>query len=137
MKTVKELILEIIDSTLPDYQKINYIQDVCLMDELPLITNKDQLIQSENYKLHESETLLNIQYHIINPNHYDIDIDNMVICNESGLFGVTHGNFIECWFDYLEVNRHNIPDYFYDKIFNEIKKVEEYHLDHFTYNNII
>lgn len=112
------------------------------------ITNLDELLQSEQYQIFESETLLDIQYHIINT---DKNIDEMLLCNEHGLFGCTHGEFIECWSDFLEtlsvweskyntkeeVNNYDISLRSYNRIKKDIRKCEQYHIDHFTYNDVI
>ncbi len=112
------------------------------------ITNLSTLLSSEQYQIFESETLLNIQYHIINT---DKDIDAMIECNDMGLFGCTHGEFIECWRDFLntlnvfdpifedieDMEKFDITQEVYNSIEEEINKCEEYHIDHFTYNDII
>ena len=106
------------------------------------------LLQSEEYQSFESCTLLNIQYHIINT---DKNIDEMLLCNEHGLFGCTHGEFIECWRDFLETlkvweskydspkekENYDISKRSYNKILKDIRECEDYHIDHFTYNDVI
>ena len=112
------------------------------------IKNLQDMLQSEAYQIYESETLLNIQYHIINT---DKDVDEMVLCQDNGLFGCTNRDFIECWEEYLNTlkvwdskynTRQEKKDYditlkVYNTILRDIRKTEAYHIDHFTYNDII
>ena len=112
------------------------------------IQNLDDMLRSHEYNVYESETLLNIQYHIINT---DKDIDQMIECNEAGMFGCTHGEFIECWEEYLntlevweskynkpcEKKEYDITKQTYNKILKRIRDVEKYHIDHFTINDLI
>ena len=65
-----------------------------------MIKTLQNILDSEEYQVFESETLLNPQYHIINDTQIDVDL--MLECNESGFFGVSHGDFIDCWIEYLE-----------------------------------
>ena len=51
----------------------------------------DDMLKSDEYNMYESDTLLNIQYHIINT---DKNIDNMIEANNEGNFGCTHQEFI-------------------------------------------
>ena len=110
--------------------------------------NLSEMLSSESYNTYETETLLNPQYHMINT---DKDVDQMIECNEAGMFGCTHGEFMECWMDYLESlnvweSKYNTakekPDYditksVYNKIYREILVCEQRHIENFTYNNII
>ena len=70
---------------------------------------------------------------------------------EHGLFGCAHYEFIECWREFLDTlnvweskyNKWEGKDNFdidkrtYNRIVQDINKCEKYHIDHFTYNNII
>jgi hypothetical protein len=111
-------------------------------------TNLNEMLSNESYQIFESETLLNIQYHIINT---DKDIDEMIECNENGLFGCSHAEFIECWSDFLdtlevweskyntkdEKNSFDISKQVYNRIKKQIEDCEKYHIDHFSINDII
>lgn len=89
----------------------------------------DDLLQSEDYQVYESETLLSVQDNIIN-NTYDIDINEMIACNEQGLFGVSHSNFIECWSNYLDSLR------VFDPKYDDIEDIENYDITKEDYENI-
>ena len=110
----------------------------------------NDLLQSESYQIYESETLLNLQYQIINGDP-DLAIDQIIECNNHGLFGHSHREFIETWSDYLETlkiweskyntksekNDFDITLKTYKKIRKEIETCYNYHLNHFTLNDII
>jgi hypothetical protein len=110
----------------------------------------DEMLNSDSYQIYESETLLNIQDQIINGDP-DLSIDEIIECNESGLFGHSHREFIECWTEYLDglkvwESKYDIPQdkprfdimrLTYNKIKKEIEACYKYHADHFTLNDII
>ena len=112
------------------------------------IKNLDDLLSCEEYQMFESSTVLNIQYHILNT---DKNIDEMLLCQENGLFGCSHREFIECWNDFLEMlsvweskintpkekKNFDISKKVYNTIKSQILKCERYHIDAFTYNDII
>jgi len=101
--------------------------------------NLDEMLQCESY---------HIQYHIINT---DKDIDEMIECNNAGLFGCSHGEFMECWEEFLntlsvweskydapeEKIRFDISRKVYNTVIRDIRKCEKYHIEHFSYNDII
>ena len=113
-------------------------------------TNLDELLQSNQYQIWESETLLNIQYQIINGDP-DLSINEIIECNNNGLFGHSHREFIETWTKFLESlkiweSKYNYPSEknhcditkkVYNKIKNDIDKCYQYHSDHFSLNDII
>lgn len=92
------------------------------------------MLNSEAYQVFESETLLNIQYHIINT---DKDIDAMLEANNSGSFGCTHQEFIDCWRDFLSCNDHLISIVRRGIIEAEIDECELYHIKAGTLNDEI
>lgn len=112
------------------------------------IKKLDNLLNSEEYQIYESETLLNIQYHIINT---DKDIDEMQEYNENGDFGCSHSEFIDCWKEYLntltvfdpeydeveDMDRYHITIETYNNIMTEIDSCEEYHISHNTIDQVI
>lgn len=85
------------------------------------IEDLQDLIDSEDYQNYQSDTLFNLQYHIINDT--DIDVDKMIEANKNGEFGVTHQDFIDNWRDYLE-NSDKIDDEIKENIEKEIDKLE-------------
>ncbi|MBP7509392.1 MAG: hypothetical protein KA807_16390 [Prolixibacteraceae bacterium] len=112
--------------------------------------NLDEMLKSPEYEIWESETLLNIQYQIINGDP-DLSIDEIIECNDNGLFGHSHREFIECWSEYLDnlkvwESKYDLPQdkpkfdimrLTYNKIKKEIDNCYKYHTDHFTINDII
>ena len=97
------------------------------------IKTLQDMLDDENYQVYESETLLNPQHHMIN--NTDVDVDNMLECNESGCFGVSHGDFIECWRDYL--NTLSLDDKAFDSIEAEINTCEQWHTNNKSIDTII
>ena len=93
-----------------------------------------QMYQSDNYQAYECDNLLNPQYHMIN--NTDIDVDNMIECNELGLFGVSHSDFIESWRDYLN-NVSDYPDEIKELIEKEIDDCQEWHIKNGSIDEII
>lgn len=90
------------------------------------------MLASNEYQTYESETLLNIQYHIINTRK---DVDEMIAHNEIGMFGCSHGEFIECWRDFIKDHKlsmvsRGILEY-------EIDRCEKFHEEAGTLNLII
>ena len=91
------------------------------------------IIDSEDYQNHQSETLLNPQYHMINDTY--VDVDNMIKCNENGDFGVSHADFIDCWAEYL--SNLSLEETIDDKITAEIKAVANWHSENHSLDTII
>jgi translation elongation factor EF-Ts len=91
------------------------------------IKTLNDLLQSNGYQIYESDTLLNIQYHIINT---DKDIDAMIDANTNGDFGCTHSEFIDTWREYLNTLT------VYDPAYNEVDEMNDYDIDQQTYNSI-
>lgn len=89
------------------------------------------MLSSEEYQIYESETLLNIQYHIINTNK---DIDSMIEANNEGNFGCTHSEFIECWKSFLNDYKYQISMVRRAIIEHEINECEAYHINAGTIN---
>lgn len=112
------------------------------------INNLKEMINSKEYQVYESETLLDIQYHIINT---DKDINEMITANHNGNYGCSHQEFIDTWKEFLntllvynpeynepeEINDYDITQYTYDTILNEINEREQYHINAGTINQII
>jgi hypothetical protein len=92
-----------------------------------------ELLNSEQYQIFETETLLNPQYHMINNTYIDVDL--MLEANKDGCFGVSHGDFIDCWIDFLETI--DISDQDYTNIMKEIITCQEYHTEQKTIDLII
>ena len=101
------------------------------------IKTLDDLIRSDGYQIYESETLLNIQYHIIN--NTDINVDEMIEANANGCFGVSHSDFIECWREYLGhiIDDENIAESVGESISQEIDDCENWHSDNSSLYDII
>ena len=91
------------------------------------------LLDSDGYRIYESETLLNPQYHMINDTYIDVEL--MIEHNEDGMFGVSHGDFIDCWIDYMETL--SLDDKTYTAIMKEIMKTQQFHTDQGTIDTII
>jgi len=99
------------------------------------------MLDSEDLQSYQSDTVYNTQYHIIN--NPDKDIDKMIEANENGLFGLTHGEIINSWRDFLDNLSVFDPDYddeedfisgkydlhqeVYNKIIVEIEECENWH----------
>ena len=64
-----------------------------------------------------------------------IDVDLMLECNESGEFGVSHSDFIDCWIDYLETL--DLDDEIYASIMKEIDKTQRWHTENKSIDPII
>jgi hypothetical protein len=97
------------------------------------IKTLQELLDSDLYQIFESETLLNPQYHMINDTWIDVDI--MLAANESGDFGVSHGDFIDCWIEFMETL--DLCDKTYSNIMKEIIAVQEYHTEQKTIDVLI
>jgi len=100
-----------------------------------MIKTLDDLIGCEEYSSYSSETVYSIQDHCINGSHYETDVDTMVEHNEDGMFGVTHGDVIQNWRDFI--NGLNLSDKVLTTINQEINDCEEYHIKNNTYDEII
>ncbi len=108
-----------------------------------------EMLDDSDFQIYQSETLLNVQYHIINDT--GVNVDKMLEYNEKGLFGLTHSDFINNWREFLNELYVFDPDFddeedmengtfdihinVYDSIFDEINKIEKHHeimktLDH-------
>ena len=87
-----------------------------------------ELLDSQEYQVYESETLLNPQYHMIN--NTDVDVDVMFEANKNGDFGVSHGDFIDCWIDYLDTIE--LDEKTHNSIMKEIMVVQAYHTEQKT-----
>jgi hypothetical protein len=119
------------------------------LKEFNQFTDLDGMIQSDEYQIFESETLLDPQYHIIN--NTDKDIDEMTEYNEGGMFGCSHGEFIECFKEFLdslavweskyntksEKEEYDISLQVYNRISKEIERCEEWHIKHNTIDEIL
>ena len=92
-----------------------------------------EMIESEEYNTYQGETLLNPQYHMINDTYIDVDV--LLAANEAGDYGVSHGDFIDCWIDYMETL--DLDDDTYTSIMKEIMKTQEYHTEQGTIDNLI
>jgi len=113
-------------------------------------TNLSEMLQSDNYQIYESETLLNIQDQIINGDPV-LSIDDIIECNDNGLFGHTHNEFIDCWIEFIDSlnvweNKYNryedkskfdITKKVYNRIKKDINNCYKYHLNHSTLNDVI
>lgn len=97
-------------------------------------TSLSNMLSSEKYQIFESETLLNIQYHIINTNK---NIDKMIEANEAGCFGCTHSEFIECWRDFVVTYKNDISQVYRSILESEINECEAYHIKAGTINDEI
>ena len=93
----------------------------------------EKMLQSEEYEVYQSETLLNPQYHMINDTHIDVDI--MLEANEEGNFGVAHSDFIDCWREYVSdcIEDEEIAE----AIEAEIDAAEQWHVDNNSLYTII
>jgi len=98
-----------------------------------MLKTLQELIDSEQYQVFESETLLNPQYHMIN--NTGIDVDAMIESNEFGEFGVSHGDFIDCWIDFMETL--DLEESVYTSIMKEIIKVQEWHTENKSIDTLI
>ncbi len=98
-----------------------------------MIKTLQELLDSEDYQVFESETLLNPQHHMINDTYIDVDI--MLEANENGDYGVSHGDFIDCWIDYMETL--DLDDKIYASIMKEIAKVQEWHTENKSIDTLI
>ena len=92
-----------------------------------------EILDSEQYQVHQSETLLNPQYHMIN--NTGIDVDIMIEHNEYGMFGVSHGDFIDCWIDYLDIL--DLDEKIHNSIMKEIIAVQTYHTEQSTIDDLV
>lgn len=90
------------------------------------------MLESDEYRTYESETLLNIQYHIINTRK---DVDEMIAHNTVGMFGCSHGEFIDCWRDFIK--DHRISMVCRGILEHEIDSCEKFHEEKGTLNQII
>lgn len=97
------------------------------------ITNLQDMIESKEYHAHQSDTLLNPQYHMINDTYIDVDL--ILKCQEDSMFGVSHGDFIDCWINYLDII--DLDDETRNSIIVEIVAVQTYHTEQKTIDNII
>ena len=97
------------------------------------ITTLSQILETEEYLVYVSDTLLNPQYHMINDT--DVDVDIMIESQTAGDFGVSHRDFIECWRDYLDTI--DLDDEVKSSIQLEIIEKEDYHIKKETIDNII
>ncbi len=114
------------------------------------ISNLNEMLNSEEFQAYQSDTLFNIQHHILNT---DVDVDNMIEANEMGLFGLTHQHFIDSWREYLDTLRifdpefddlegyldgeYDLHDSVLQSILKEIDKCEQYHIAQNTINQEI
>lgn len=114
------------------------------------ISSLDELLNSKELEDYQSDTLFNIQHHILNT---DVDVDNMIKANEIGNYGLTHQNFIDSWREFLDTLRiydwrcDDLEDYLdgkYDmhdsilqSILKEIDECEQYHIAQNTINEEI
>ena len=121
------------------------------------ISNLNDMLDCKELEAYQSDTLFNIQHHILNT---DVDVDNMIEANEMGNFGLTHQNFIDSWREFLDTlkifddmeerffyNPYQIEDYIdgeYDlhdsvlqSLLKEIDECEQYHIGQNTLNQEI
>ena len=92
-----------------------------------------EMLDSEAYQVFQAETLLNPQYHIINDTW--VDVDQMLAANENGDFGVSHGDFIDCWIDFMETQ--GLGDDVYTSIIKEIMSVQQWHTENASIDTVI
>ncbi len=114
------------------------------------ISNLNELLDSKELEAHQSDTLFNIQYHILNT---DVDVDNMIKANKIGNYGLTHQNFIDSWREFLDTLRifdpqfdelegyldgeYDLHNSVFQSILKEIDKCEQYHIAEDTINDEI
>lgn len=87
------------------------------------IKTLDDMINSEGYKIIESETVYSLQHRIINSSHYN-DVEN-----------VTHQDIINSWYDYMDIIE--IHDPYYVNIIKEMMEKEQWHEDNGSINHVI
>jgi len=114
-------------------------------------SNLSQMLESEEFQAYQSNTILNIQYHIVN--NTGVDVDQMIINNSVGNFGLSHQDFIENWRDFLnslnvfdpEVDelgdylggKYDLHQSVYNTIMTEIENCENWHIKNGSINQII
>lgn len=114
------------------------------------ISNLNEMLDSQELQAYQSDTLFNIQHHILNT---DVDVDNMIEANEMGNFGLTHQNFINSWREFLDTlkifdpefdeledyldKKYDLHDSVLQLILKEIDKCEQYHIAQNTINEEI
>jgi len=116
-------------------------------------TNLKELLDSKEFNIYQGETILNLQWQILNGNKSNNEIDGIIECQEQGNFGLTHSEFIENWRDFLNTlyvfdptfddiedyldGKYDLHQNIYDKIMKEIEECENYHIKQNTINDEI
>ncbi len=86
--------------------------------------NLDEMLQSSEYQDYASDTIYNLQYHILSGKD-ESEIDEIIEANDNGSFGIDHFETIENWNNFLDTV--DIPENILNSILDEIQDTYNYH----------